>query len=236
MMSGIITNQDFLDASKHPDPVDRAARELGLVGLKAGSQVIGKAGIDQTADGATNRVVAKISQVAGENVIKDADSGAKIDAAVMPAGGSGLLGWLSAIWTRLAGVVLAAGDAVVGRVKLTDGTTVASVDAATGGVKTLAQGITPVELKGSNALKGALATVATAGTRVRLPDYPCREVTIIARRLNTGSVFVGGADVSANVFGAELRANDSLTLTVSNTNLVYIDAAVAGEGISHVAI
>jgi hypothetical protein len=38
--------------------------------LPAGGNTIGKVGIDQTADATTNRVVAKISQVAGENVIK----------------------------------------------------------------------------------------------------------------------------------------------------------------------
>lgn len=37
--------------------------------LPAGTNLIGKVGIDQTSDGTTNRVVAKISQVAGENVV-----------------------------------------------------------------------------------------------------------------------------------------------------------------------
>ena len=37
--------------------------------LPAGTALIGKVGIDQTTDGTTNRVVAKISQVAGENLV-----------------------------------------------------------------------------------------------------------------------------------------------------------------------
>lgn len=40
----------------------------GIV-LAAGNAIIGKVGIDQTTDGTTNRVVAKISQVAGENAV-----------------------------------------------------------------------------------------------------------------------------------------------------------------------
>ena len=42
---------------------------LGQVVLAAGTAIIGKVGIDQTTDGTTNRVVAKISQTAGENVV-----------------------------------------------------------------------------------------------------------------------------------------------------------------------
>lgn len=93
-----------------------------------------------------------------------------------------------------------------------------------------------VVLMGSNLIKGALATVTTAGTRVQLPNYVCREVTLIAKNGNTGSVFVGGSDVSSTVYGAELTAKDSLTLAVSNSNLIYIDASVNGEGVSYVAL
>lgn len=172
--------------------------KLGAVVISAGSAIIGKVGIDQTTDGSTNRVVAKISQANGENVVKlaagdqvagkvgidqangqnvvvlgakipagdqvigkvgidatvntvkVAEAGAAITGAIIPAGGSGLLGWLSAIWTRLAGVTLAVSDVIIGRVKLTDGATVAAVDAATGGVKTVAQGTTAVDVKSSN--------------------------------------------------------------------------------------
>jgi hypothetical protein len=58
--------------------------------------------------------------------IVEGNSAAPISAATMPTGGVGLTGWLSAIWYRLAGVVLAAGNAVIGRVGIdqtTDGVT-----------------------------------------------------------------------------------------------------------------
>jgi len=92
------------------------------------------------------------------------------------------------------------------------------------------------QLTGSNALKGAVQNVTTAGTRVQLPDYDCREVTIIAKKTNTGSIYIGGSDVSSTVYGVELDANESITIAVGNTNLIYIDASVSGEGISYVAI
>lgn len=104
------------------------------------------------------------------------------------------------------------------------------------GYKLNSDGSAPVQLMGSNVLKGAVQNVATAGTKIQLPNYPCREVTIIAKDTNTGNIFVGGSDVSSAVYGAKLKADGSITLSVSNTNLIYIDTSVSGEGISYVAI
>lgn len=89
---------------------------------------------------------------------------------------------------------------------------------------------------GSKSIKGAPQVVVSAGVRVNLPNYPCREVTLIGLSSNTGSIYVGGNDVSSSVFGVELSAKDSITLAVNNTNLIWIDASVNGEGVSYVAI
>ena len=94
----------------------------------------------------------------------------------------------------------------------------------------------PSREQGSESLKGALATVTTAGTRVQLPNYACREITIIAKEENTGVIYIGGADVASGVYGVKLKPRDSITLKLSNTNLIYIDASVNGEGVSYVAI
>jgi hypothetical protein len=96
-----------------------------------------------------------------------------------------------------------------------------------------AQYVQPI---GSNSLKGARQIVSASGARVNLPNYPCREVTIIGLSSNTGSIYVGGNDVSSSTFGVELSAKDSITLTVNNTNLIWIDASVNGEGVSYVAL
>jgi hypothetical protein len=98
--------------------------------------------------------------------------------------------------------------------------------------------LTAVDVRqtGSATLKGAVQNVAAAGTRVQLPNIPCREITLIAKKGNTGAIYVGGTDVTASVYGAELAARDSITLTVSNAYLIWIDASVSGEGISFVAI
>lgn len=78
--------------------------------------------------------------------------------------------------------------------------------------------------------------VTTAGTRVQLPNMPCTEVTIIARRLNIGYIYAGMSNVSSLSFGVELAAKESFTFGVSNLNMIYIDASVSGEGISYVAL
>lgn len=92
------------------------------------------------------------------------------------------------------------------------------------------------ELSGSNLKEATTVNVLVAGTRVQLPDLVCSQVMIIAKRGNTGYIYVGGDDVSATVYGADLGELDCVVLPVSNTNEIYIDASVGGEGISYVAI
>ena len=81
-----------------------------------------------------------------------------------------------------------------------------------------------------------MLNVTTAGERVRLPDIPCREVTIIAKRTTTGYIYVGDSLVSNLRYGVELSAKEAFTFAVANANQVWIDASVSGEGISYVAI
>ena len=97
-------------------------------------------------------------------------------------------------------------------------------------------GVLTVEVSGSILLKGAVATVLAAGTRVQLPDFPCQEVTVIALRANLGYIYAGGNDVSSAVYGVSMTSEQSFTFFVSNANMIYIDASVSGEGISYVAV
>lgn len=96
--------------------------------------------------------------------------------------------------------------------------------------------VTDVQQQGSESVAGKVLNVTAAGTRQALANIPCREVTVIAKKGNTGSIFVGGSDVSKTVYGVELAANESFTFAVVNTNLLYIDASVSGEGVSYVAL
>ena len=93
------------------------------------------------------------------------------------------------------------------------------------------------QLTGSITGKGALATVTTAGTRVQLPSFACRIVTVIAKLNNAGSIYASPDNlVSATNYGVELKAGSSYDFEVANTNQIYIDASVDGEGISYVAL
>ncbi|MDD4721876.1 MAG: hypothetical protein PHR07_03920 [Acidaminococcaceae bacterium] len=94
----------------------------------------------------------------------------------------------------------------------------------------------PVKLSGSTAIVGVVDVVTTATTREALAAHACREVIIIAKDTNTGYIYIGGSDVSATVYGAKLAAGDSITIPISNTNLIYMDASVSGEGISYLAV
>jgi hypothetical protein len=93
-----------------------------------------------------------------------------------------------------------------------------------------------VQLSGSNVAEATTLNVTLAGTRQQLPDIACSQVMIIAKRDNTGYIYVGKNTVSSTVYGAELGELDCVVLPVSNANEIYIDASVSGEGISYVAI
>lgn len=93
-----------------------------------------------------------------------------------------------------------------------------------------------ISVNGSTLKAATVATVTTAGVRVQLPSQACSKVMLIALRSNGGYVYVGMSTVSSSVYGAELAAKDSIVLDVSNTNEVYIDASVSGEGVSYFAI
>lgn len=93
-----------------------------------------------------------------------------------------------------------------------------------------------IEIAGSTDLKGAIKLVPSQGARVQLPSYPCSEVIIVAQRSNTGFIFVGGNDVTSAVYGVSLASLESITLSVTNTNLIYLDATVDGDGVSYVAL
>lgn len=75
-------------------------------------------------------------------------------------------------------------------------------------------------------------TVSTAGTRVQLSSNACNRITIVANRANTGYIYVGGSDVSSTVHAIELQTKDTATFYVSNTNQLWIDSSVNGEGVS----
>lgn len=94
----------------------------------------------------------------------------------------------------------------------------------------------PTREQGSETLKGAVQNIPTSGVRVQMSAYVCREITIIAKEENAGVIYVGGIDVSSTVYGIKLKPRDSITLKVSNPNMIYLDASISGEGVSYFAI
>ena len=81
--------------------------------------------------------------------------------------------------------------------------------------------------------------VTTAGTGVNfasqvIPDG--YEVKIKAKSTNTDKVYIGSSEAIAEgkeALGAEsLSPKDSITLKISNLNLLWIDSEVSGEGVT----
>lgn len=108
-----------------------------------------------------------------------------------------------------------------------------------GAVKTTNSGndfYVPVREQGSESIQANVLNVTTAGVATQLPSISCRKIMITAKRTNTGYIYIGGSDVSSMVYGLELSARDSMTIEISNANLLYITSSVNGEGVSYIAI
>ena len=104
-------------------------------------------------------------------------------------------------------------------------------------VKTDSTGIVQVAVTNSGggtptALGAARATVKTAGTEVQLASNACASVTVKARATNTGTIYVGASSVSSTT-GFELAAGESVSVDITNTNAVWVDASASGDGVSY---
>lgn len=91
----------------------------------------------------------------------------------------------------------------------------------------------------ASSLSNGRKTVAVAGTAVALgPSGACAWVTVTALPTNTGLVHVGGSGVLAtpgSETGVPLAARESVTVPVTNVASVFVDARVAGEGVTYLA-
>jgi hypothetical protein len=60
-------------------------------------------------------------------------------------------------------------------------------------------------------------------------------VTVKARAQNTGLVYVGDGSVTSGN-GFQLSPGDSVSVDIDNVNRLWIDAAVANEGVTMLAV
>jgi hypothetical protein len=78
-----------------------------------------------------------------------------------------------------------------------------------------------------------VTNIPTAGTRVQLASNTIVNGFIIqAPSTNTGVVYVGGANVSSTVYGAELQPGQSTSVMIDNTNKIYVDTNVSGSAVA----
>lgn len=94
----------------------------------------------------------------------------------------------------------------------------------------------PVEVEPGSALGHGQQTVPTPGTAVRLTatSTPIVSVTVKSLISNIGIVYVGGPGLSADGYELAPNGRDSVSFDVDNLTDVWVDAAVADEGVSFV--
>lgn len=79
--------------------------------------------------------------------------------------------------------------------------------------------------------------VTTSGTPVQLPDQsvdPNQSVAVRAKSINTGTICVGYSSATAlntDANHVKLAANEQVEVSVRNTNQIWIDSTVNGEGV-----
>lgn len=99
-----------------------------------------------------------------------------------------------------------------------------------------------IAIRGASSFGGGTLPVVTAGTRVQLPNIPCRSVTIQAHEgngslTNGGVVVIGGSDViaaSGTRNGYSLYASQAQVFEVANANLLWIDSVDDGAVITYI--
>lgn len=93
-----------------------------------------------------------------------------------------------------------------------------------------------VVLASDTVVDSARKTVAVPGTQEQFASQACKRVDIMALPTNTDIVCVGGANVDAALLtrqGIALAAGQTYSVSVANTNILWVDAVVAGEGVCY---
>ena len=95
-------------------------------------------------------------------------------------------------------------------------------------------GASLVSIVGNSTIGSGSQTVTTAGTRVQLSvaSVPCKKVIIQGGVDNGGWIYVGDSTVASSN-GYAIAASQSVIITPSNLNLIYIDSSVNGEGVKY---
>lgn len=96
--------------------------------------------------------------------------------------------------------------------------------------------LAPSEAKNRTSFYTNQKNVTTAGTAVQCPTQVVPdgfEVVIKAKAANTGTILVGNSQANAQNTNVafKLTSNQSTRFKVSNTDLIWIDSTVNGEGV-----
>ena len=97
-------------------------------------------------------------------------------------------------------------------------------------------------------IAGGIKTVTTAGTgeKIITASTPAQYVIITALLANTGTIYVGGADVDKTTMNGialtvaadkdGIKIPGSCIIPINNANKIWIDATVNGNGVSFVVV
>lgn len=95
-------------------------------------------------------------------------------------------------------------------------------------------GVMDVKPSSATSVAHGVTTVTTAGTRVQVATNTIRSITFKAPTTNTGIIYVGGSTVAA-ANGFPLSAGDTISMDITNSNLLYVDASANAQTVAWLA-
>lgn len=93
----------------------------------------------------------------------------------------------------------------------------------------------PVSVTPLTVIGTAQTTIAVANTAVQLTGMAGKSVSIRALNANISHVVIGLSGVT-NSNGYELAAGQAIDLIISNSNLLYVNGATVGDGVSYIVL
>lgn len=114
-----------------------------------------------------------------------------------------------------------------------------SLEVISAAIRAAVEGTLTTSVSVNSTISDGRKTITVAGTREQLSSssIPAKKVVIQALQTNTGMISVGGLTVVA-ASGVErgyiIPPFNSITIMVTNLNLIYLDSTVSGEGVSYI--
>jgi len=76
----------------------------------------------------------------------------------------------------------------------------------------------------------------TEKTNLKQTDTPCREIHLKAPSTNTGTIYIGGANVTTDNASITLEATEELSIRIDNAKNLYAIPSQSGDKLNYLLV